>query len=372
MKGKTRIIVPAFITLFVILCVIINYVAIKKSEKMLEEKAEKRLKFLKENQIFLGRGYFDIEHLNNPNISYYRKRYEATQKRIDSFLNIENLIKSDSIPSNIQTFQDFLDEFPIWNNSSTSFIFHRDHPNVKDLDVLMQRVQKDRGFCFIHAPVMIQHYVVSMYTKTKAPIIDISKMISNFTKEQLENHFFKLEGSPSLYFLEDILNPSSSLSICFYKDIEMNLKQYGPVLVSYFMVDEDFYNDKHFHHYTRLPKSVDLHSMVLIGIRNDSNGNIFYLIQNWWGQKQFIEVDDNYLMAGLPRLRYVETPQYSIPSKYETNSFKYVECELDKSDPHPWTTFDLHQEFRYAFSKENYNITLTEDTLTEEEISSNN
>ena len=40
--------------------------------------------------------------------------------------------------------------------------------------------------------------------------------------------------------------------------------------------------------------------MLLVGIRKDEANQIFFLIQNWWERKQFVEIRKDYLqqMAG--------------------------------------------------------------------------
>jgi len=255
---------------------------------------------------------------------------------LDRIINIGGDNTSNSIPKEVQSFQEFLDEFPDWKDKKSSFIFHRDHPNVKDEDVLAQRVQKS-GLCYIHAPDMVQHYVVSLTTKKNAGMIDISKMIHDtFSAQQLEEHIFNDKGGPSEIFLDGILQPNSTVLGCGYDQVDARLKQYGPLLICRFKVFEDFYNNDHFHHGANVAtKFIGYHSMVLIGVRKESNGKLYYLLQNWWPKKQFIEVDELYLKNCKPALFYVETPQYEIPTQFQTNSFRYAENNVDKPESFP-------------------------------------
>ena len=72
--------------------------------------------------------------------------------------------------------------------------------------------------------------------------------------------------------------------------------------------------------------------MILIGCRTEETKN-YFLLQNWWKKKQFVEVDEEYLKACSPTLFYVKTPQESIPNQFPTNFAKFAENEnLDKQE----------------------------------------
>lgn len=122
-------------------------------------------------------------------------------------------------------------------------------------------------------------------------MIDISKLIrETFTAERLENHIFKDCGGSSSIVLEFILMEDSK--IFAIDNLVDNLERYGPGLVSFFKVHEDFQN-KHKFSYVGIPegKIIGLHAMVLIGHRKGMDVKVFYLLQNWWKEKQFVEVD---------------------------------------------------------------------------------
>jgi len=166
----------------------------------------------------------------------------------------------------------------------------------------------------------------------------MSKMIyDTFTAEQLEKHIFEDDGGPSDIMLKGILQPNSFVLGCGYDQVEARLRKYGPLLVCRFEVYDDFYNNNHIHHGPNVgTKFEGYHAMVLIGVRTDSKGNIFYLLQNWWPQKQFVEIDEPYLKICQPALFYVETPQNSIPTQFSSYSFKYAENEnVDKPESFP-------------------------------------
>jgi len=183
---------------------------------------------------------------------------------------------------------------------------------------------------------MLQHYLVSMNANQSAGMIDISGLTHNtFTSKQLEDHIFNDYGGSSEIMLKFILEPNSAISNLI-PQIETTLKEYGPLLVSRFEVYEDFYNDS-IHSYSGRPQGnyIGLHAMVLIGIRHENNSTS-YLLQNWWKQKQFVEVDHVYLKACSPVLFYVKTPQYVIPSQFTVDYARFAENEnMDKPESFP-------------------------------------
>lgn len=79
-----------------------------------------------------------------------------------------------------------------------------------------------------------------------------------------------------------------------------------------------------------------LHSMAIIGYRVDQFSNKYYLLQNWWHTKQFLEVDEKYLCSCSPSFVFVKTPQTFIPSNFPQGVFRYYELEgIDKPETYP-------------------------------------
>jgi hypothetical protein len=84
-----------------------------------------------------------------------------------------------------------------------------------------------------------------------------------------------------------------------YEDLADALRRYGPALVPAFMAHADFMNMSVHHHHGLPDKEhpIDTHSMVLVGVRIDETGKLYYLLHNWWRGKQFVEVSREYLLA---------------------------------------------------------------------------
>lgn len=303
--------------------------------------SEQRTKFLLDKKImdsFPTRRDEEILFLNRPDLAPMKMQahYTKCQQRLNRVLSSTRDLTKNAIPTDVQTFEQFYSKYPVWNDPSKSFVFHRDHKMVSNkAGVLEQRAQLS-GLCYIHGPDMVQHYCVSMHTPESAGMIDISKMIrETFDAKELEKHIFDDVGGNSWIMLKRILQPKS---IVFASHITMyaeDLKQYGTGLVSLFEVHPEFL-DMHVHSHAGTPttKHEGLHAMALIGARVDDTGKRWFLLQNWWKAKQFVEVDEEYMEAAGATVYFVKTPQLAIPTEFPINYASYVENEnyLDKSD----------------------------------------
>jgi hypothetical protein len=254
--------------------------------------------------------------------------------RYVTYVMLSHIETSDMTPDNVQTFEKFCAKHSDWADKSKSFVFHRDHPAVSTKQgVLHQRAQLS-GLCYIHGPDMLQDYLVSMNKDVPAGTIDISKLIrETFSAEELESHIFRDEGGDSKMLLKRILQPDS---IIFGSELfEKNLKVFGCGLVSKFEVYDDF-SDRTAHSHQGKPQGVKqgLHCMIMIGASIDADEKRWFLLQNWWKQKQFVQVREDYFKACDPTVYFVETQQYDIPEKFPKTYARYAVNEnyLDKSE----------------------------------------
>lgn len=306
-----------------------------------EKTNEERQDFLNSKNIFEDQPELQkikFKYILNPETSpkNLQIHYEKCRDRLDRILSRSGdkvVLREETFPSDVQSFQDFLTKVSEWD-SEDSFVFHKHHKAVKGKqDILVQRLQLS-GLCYIHGPDLLQHYLVSMTTSEAIGMVDISKLVREaFDKEQLEKHIFEDKGGDSRSMLEYILmNDSIVIST---GDIRNNLEAFGPGLVSFFKVHKDF-TDKTIHSHVGVPvgELVGLHAMVLIGHRVGIDGKVFYLLQNWWKDKQFVEVDQEYFKRCNPTVYFVETPQTEIPSRFQTCCpCQYAESEnLDKEE----------------------------------------
>jgi hypothetical protein len=163
----------------------------------------------------------------------------------------------------------------------------------------------------MHAPAMVQHYALG-HNNHSAPMIDLVQFIQqHFSAEQLEHHIFNNRGENSVSFLKSI--HSTLVDITVPDKIPDALKAYSPGLVSRFEVHEDFSNSTiHHHNGTHSGTYVSNHAMALVGHRS-TNGTQYFLLQNWWKKKQFVEVDASYLKHSGASVWFIKTPQTGVP-----------------------------------------------------------
>lgn len=133
-------------------------------------------------------------------------------------------------------------------------------------------------------------------------MLDLAKYIKgdNSSASELEAFVFEDHGVPSVEFLLSILEPNSKLH------------QLGG---SSRMSFSDPFNDS----------PTDARSTV---------DNQFFLLQNWWAEKQFVEVDLSYLAGTGATLSFIITPQMGIPSNFTSDYLSYHESSLDKQERH--------------------------------------
>jgi len=162
-------------------------------------------------------------------------------------------------------------------------------------------------------------------------MIDLLEIVkNNFTSDQLEQHIFENQGGSSKDFLEYILEPGSIITsgtIGQNGNIEQLFNLYGVGLVAGFKVYSDFSDDNVHHYGSSHGIFKGHHAMVIVGHRKDA-GNHFYLLQNWWKKKQFIEVDSQYLEQSGATIYFVKTQQTKILDKFSKHFGKVFELEL--------------------------------------------
>ena len=232
---------------------------------------------------------------------------------------VDRLVSADGdavynvVPRGWHTFPNFLRRHPAWK-SPPAYVFHRD----KGVSV-PQRQQQPSGLCYLHAPEVLQHYLVSQH-QPGVGMIDMTKMIRRlYSARKLERHIFDDEGGYSVGVLKWILVANSVTFSSGFDQITQNLQRYGPGLVDGFEVFSDFYHSA-LHSFDGAPHGdfIGHHAMVLIGSRTDANGKQWFLLQNWWKTSQFVEVTEAYLRASSATVHFVVTPQKTIPNKFPT------------------------------------------------------
>jgi hypothetical protein len=240
-----------------------------------------------------------------------------------------------SIPKDL-SFDHFVAAHPEWSQGS-SFVVFRDHPLVKGKRALIQREQIF-GMCAIHAPVVMQHYLLAMASQgTWMGTLDIPLWIRRHAAPQMLEGVVFRNGVNSDQVLRSIIMDSSEVGECYqYKDIAATLESFGPLLVPLWSVTPEFHGCQKWHYLGPTSTSSLFHSMLIVGYRTVEDGKskgVRLLLQNWWHSMQFVEVDEDYYKSCAPfhnpsRPIYVKTPQVEAPT-YETTNAVFSVSTVD-------------------------------------------
>ena len=200
--------------------------------------------------------------------------------------------RSENVLDECNSFTRFLDSVPTWQDNAASYVAFRDNPRISC--GLLERVQLS-GLCYMHAPIVLQAYLVAMHSGSQtgtSKMLDLADYIRKYrTAQELEDHIFRDEGGSSRVFLAQILANASGLvgfdcgsmveedvGQAIIDKIISKLKEFGPALVSGFMVTENFQDPKIHEHLGRDSSAeVGLHAMVLVGHRKESGQDRFLL-----------------------------------------------------------------------------------------------
>ena len=246
-------------------------------------------------------------------------------------------------------FEAFCREHPAWGDASQSFVFFRDHEKVKALSdaareqLKVTRIQPSGGLCYMHAPAVVQHNLVTVHSGGEHhEMLNVAKYIVKFfSADMIFAHVVEHTGASSETFLENImgLKEGDTLSLkiggrttkkaAIIIDAESvaggaeraaeALKICGVGLVARFMVVPAFQGKQvSFTANALRDEAVGLHAMTLVGHR-ENDGQHLFLLQNWWKEKQFIEVSAEYLAAADAGIAFVGKEVTEIPKEFPTD-----------------------------------------------------
>lgn len=245
------------------------------------------------------------------------KKYVAIGRRILTLIRVTGDIHEDAIRDDVHQFDPIV--FPGYDDLNVTFLKHT-HTRV-------QRHQLS-GLCYIHAPAVLQFYLSSINLGSRAEMLDIVHFVqTNLSCTDLRKRIVDDEGGSSVSILKSITRSDNILAVAL-ADAPAYFDKYGPALVSVFRVHRDFVSKQKFH-YSGSPTGEyeGNHAMVLVGYRTDANNKTVFLLQNWWKEKQFVEVATDYMMACQPIIYFVTAPLQSIDPKFRTNAGQYFESE---------------------------------------------
>jgi hypothetical protein len=236
------------------------------------------------------------------------------------------------MPSPLPTFQDELKLFMTKNSKWTRQCL------VMNPGDGVLRIVNGRELCSLTSAVVFTYHVLKCKNQKT---INIGRLVSTFPKQRLQAHLFQCVGETAVKNLTQITTLTDSNLI--YANITRGnaesiafvikcLTDYGVGLVSRFRVYKTFIDGADT--LTTLKKDdpfVGYHSMLIIGYREEA-GQIYFLLQNWWKDRCFMEVSADYLAVVLANIIFVNR---SITSSQQFDLIQ-APCALTQVDvPEP-------------------------------------
>jgi hypothetical protein len=227
------------------------------------------------------------------------KRYEA----LYSADGDEMSEKSKAVEKGIESFDEYTtNHLPEYkeNNEDVFVVFHDpDHSNMEPF----YRVQLS-GNCYIQAAILVHWYLNLWYDKEKKAenvrLIHLSKFVRNrMTGKELYDYIFNDTGGDSRDILPAIAGfpkRQTQPHDADYAVIRESLEKYGPGLAIMTYTHEDFHEANKFRYEGTPDGKAEGHAVVLVGIRKNDYNETYFLLQNFWEGKQFVEVRQDYFI----------------------------------------------------------------------------
>jgi hypothetical protein len=200
----------------------------------------------------------------------------------------------------VQSIESFCEVISAWAHEGTSYVSFRDDEANKSKGVLRQRVQT-QGNSFFHATVMVLFYA-RCRREVEPEVVDMTGFVlKKFEGTEIIVTLIFQKSFPSKVMLARF---GAVKDVAIDRITKESLMSTGPLLVSQFRVSSDFRNPEISSHSvgfwrwlkSRLSIWLGRHAMVLVGVRLEGS-EVCFLLQNWWQQKQFVELTADYLKA---------------------------------------------------------------------------
>ncbi len=246
------------------------------------------------------------------------------------------LFRSDmpsEIPADI-SFGHFVDEHPEWREG---FVFFRDYPMVKDKPgVLIQRRQLS-GNCYIHGPIVTHHYHLCKHIDTPVAIGVREFILRDLSTPLLSKLIASYGGGSSEAMFRMLLHPQSRevYRVTNFDDVIHKVQTLGPGLLAGFQIEARFRDDGVVNYEGPFTSDVESsHSMCAIGFRRQGT-KTYVLVQNWWHNKQFVAIDDEYFYASGATAIFPKHPVRTAPERCHLTTAEYAEAVMGGQDLAP-------------------------------------
>lgn len=239
-----------------------------------------------------------------------------------------------------------LDSNLFFNQDYAIFFFSR-WTNQLWFDHLLMIHKQVSDLCFLHAPVVMAHYEVTIGSNGEdTKLVDIGKLqLSNIMNSQGNiDEFIQFLQSPqgggnskqilnsllNLHHLYDYdsfypqksnpnVNNQSRSFKNYWQELIVHLLEGHPALVKDFHIHEGMLDHEFGNPISGEPVGDEdgYHAMILIGIIKEGN-NYYVVLQNWWSGEYLITMDVNCFACCSPTIHFVNKSNGQPPA-YDTN-----------------------------------------------------
>ena len=279
-----------------------------------------------------------------PHLKFYLTADDTTiaapaRSRIREYLQHGDLESSDADVNS--ALQQFVNEHPVWKNSSSSYISIVKNSKLRRAIVTRCQVS---GNCFVIAPFLALHYAVNLHSKSlNNYTVDITEYIrKHLDSESLARLLLSNVGSHTNDIIDSVFQPEPGIfkprvhtfdihgstspgeSLYDYTVIRDLLERYGVGIINHFLTHEDFADVlKNSFAGSPVGKELGGHAMVLIGVRYEwQSGEYYLLMQNSWSKLLIVEIKQDYASFSNTKLLFVKSPQTFYPAYWPLVMYK--------------------------------------------------
>jgi hypothetical protein len=93
-----------------------------------------------------------------------------------------------------------------------------------------------------------------------------------------------------------------------FETVRDEMKKSGTALVQMFKTHEDLQDSQRFRYSSKPEGPAEGHAMLLVGVRRNANNEVFFLMQNFWEGKQYLELRIDYFMHSEGKMTFFHEP----------------------------------------------------------------
>lgn len=188
--------------------------------------------------------------------------------------------------------------------------------------------------CYIQAGLMLHAYRLMICGGTTFKRVTVPEFVRKlYSREAIYERIMRNKGGHATEVYRSLCKDGKGVK---YTNGETPdeafelIKEHKVGLVNHFRVTEDFEKDGKFSYEGRANiEHCGSHAMLCIGMRKDSSGVWWLLLQNWWEEKQFVEVTWDYLHSCFGDLRFYTKPvTLGVSAPLQLSPGQYWESQL--------------------------------------------